>query len=81
MPTYTYKCETCGEFEISHPISAPPVATCPDCGAPVIRLISGGTGFIMKGGGGGGRRDPMSCGRDRPCCGRETRCDRPPCDE
>ena len=27
---------------------------CPECGEPVKRLISGGTGFILKGGGAGG---------------------------
>lgn len=75
MPTYVYQCSNCGEFEEQQSISAPALGSCPTCGGAVRRLIVGGTGFIMK-----GRGAPAShCERETPCCGRETRCDRPPC--
>jgi len=75
MPTYPYACARCGEFELEQAISAPAVERCPSCGGPVERLIAGGSGFIMRGGG-----DPRGgCERTTPCCGRETRCDKPPC--
>jgi len=80
MPTYEYACETCGGFEVQQSMTEPALTRCPTCGGPVRRLISGGTGFIMGGGGSGGggtRRD--ACDRETPCCGRATRCDKPPC--
>lgn len=57
MPTYTYECPICGEFEFQHSISEK-LDCCPQCMAndsveppKVRRLISGGTGFILTGGG------------------------------
>ena len=75
MPTYVYECEGCGEFEVQQSISEPALARCPQCGIAVRRVISGGTGFIFKGRG----ASASHCDRDAPCCGRETRCDKPPC--
>jgi putative FmdB family regulatory protein len=75
MPTYLYQCPTCGEYEVSHAMSEPPRETCPSCGLPVTRLIAGGNGVIVKGPHG----TDNHCNRGTPCCGRETRCDRPPC--
>lgn len=53
MPTYDYKCSGCGEeFEYFHSISDNPIKKCPVCGKnKVVRLISGGSGFILKGSG------------------------------
>ncbi len=51
MLTYAYECERCGEFEIDQRISEPALKKCPECDGKVQRLISGGAGFIMKGGG------------------------------
>lgn len=51
MLTYAYECDKCGEFEWEQSIRDPRLEACPHCGAPVERLISGGSGFIMKGGG------------------------------
>jgi putative FmdB family regulatory protein len=49
MPTYEYKCESCGHhFEKRQSMSDKPVKTCPKCGQPVRRVISGGTGVIIK---------------------------------
>ena len=52
MPTYEYKCQDCGEkFEEFQNITDPPVTRCPECGGPVQRLISGGSGLLFKGSG------------------------------
>ena len=73
MPTYEYDCKTCGIFEAMQKMSDPPLATCPDCGGPVKKRFSAGTGIIMKGGA------APRCDRDQPCCGRQTRCDEAGC--
>ena len=75
MPTYVYECSRCGELEVDQSITAPPLERCPQCGLPVKRLIAGGTSFVLKGGGG----PRTHCDREAPCCGRATRCDKPPC--
>jgi putative FmdB family regulatory protein len=82
MPTYEYECQKCEHrFERFQNMSAEPIKTCPECGGNVDRLISGGAGVIIKGSitadhvGG-----QPSCGRHRPCCGRDTVCDSKPCE-
>jgi putative FmdB family regulatory protein len=56
MPTYTYECETHGEFEEMHSINEE-LEECPQCKAAGLpthkpkRLISMGTGFILLGNG------------------------------
>jgi hypothetical protein len=55
-------------------MSDPPLEVCPQCGENVKRVIAPGGSFIMKGKGGSAH-----CGQETPCCGRETRCDKPPC--
>ena len=54
MPTYDYKCESCGfEFESFHKVSElrddGMDEECPKCKSPCKRQISGGTGIIFKG--------------------------------
>jgi putative FmdB family regulatory protein len=60
MPTYEYVCEKCGhQFEKFQPISARPLAICPEdlCAqktwgrGKVKRAISAGAGLIFKGSG------------------------------
>ncbi len=52
MPTYDYKCDSCGyQFEAFQSMKDNPLTTCPDCGGSVQRLIGGGNGFIFKGSG------------------------------
>jgi putative FmdB family regulatory protein len=60
MPTYEYVCEKCGHrFEKVQPISAKPLAICPEdqCArkrwgkGKVTRVISAGGGLIFKGSG------------------------------
>jgi putative FmdB family regulatory protein len=53
MPTYEYKCKACGMFEYTQRISEEALESCPECGAEVERLISAGTGFILRGHGWG----------------------------
>jgi len=51
--TYEYVCTECGHgWEAEQAISAAPLKTCPHCGTDhAKRQISGGAGFILKGGG------------------------------
>ncbi len=53
MPTYEYGCDACGfTFEREQRITEDPLKKCPNCGKMKLRrLITGGTGFILKGGG------------------------------
>ncbi|NLV91656.1 MAG: hypothetical protein GX030_04575 [Firmicutes bacterium] len=51
MPTYEYKCEKCGKFEVEQRITAEPLQTCPTCNSSVQRLISNNVGIIFKGSG------------------------------
>jgi putative FmdB family regulatory protein len=52
MPSYDYECTSCSHtFEAFQSMSDAPLTTCPTCGGPVRRLISGGSGIIFKGSG------------------------------
>jgi putative FmdB family regulatory protein len=52
MPTYEYRCPSCGtDFEKFQKMSDPPVAECPSCGANAERRLSGGAGLLFKGSG------------------------------
>ncbi len=49
MPTYEYECSRCGlHFERQQSMKDAPIKECPECGEEVQRLVSGGSGFIMK---------------------------------
>ena len=84
MPTYEYECESCGlKFERRQAITELPFTECPECNGKTRRLVSGGTGFILKGAG-HGRMAPSgrSCSLEQvghTCCGREERCGKPAC--
>jgi putative FmdB family regulatory protein len=85
MPTYEYECTGCGgRFERRQAITDGPLGECPDCRGEVRRLVSGGSGFIVKGGvqGGMGGRHGDNCSLEdggTTCCGRGERCNKPPC--
>lgn len=86
MPTYEFECERCGlKFERRHSIAEEPVIDCPACGGPTRRLVSGGAGFIVRGGGreqGAPRGGECSLEETgTTCCGRTARCGKPPCGE
>jgi len=82
MPTYEYECGKCGlNFERQQAMTEKPVIDCPECGGSVRRLVSGGTGFIMKGAGHGHSGNKGGgCSLEqtgRTCCGRDVRCGKP----
>ena len=83
MPTYEYRCKSCGHtLDVSHGMADEPAVNCPQCGATCARIISGGIGVVFKGRGfyatdkGG---SAPACGRGARCCGRPEPCDRPAC--
>ena len=51
--TYEYVCEACGhQWEAQQSIKDSPLKKCVSCGVDrAKRLVSGGTGFLLKGGG------------------------------
>ncbi len=52
MPTYDYRCQSCGHcFEAFQSISADPLDECPLCNGRVERVIGGGSGLLFKGSG------------------------------
>ncbi|MBP7583212.1 MAG: zinc ribbon domain-containing protein [Spirochaetes bacterium] len=74
MPSYDYVCLSCAHrFEARQAMSAAPLDECPECGGNVRRIITGGSGFMMKGGGAAAPRT-TACGSDTPCCGRGEPC-------
>ncbi len=84
MPTYEYECRACGKgFERRQAITEAPLDKCPACHGEVRRLVSGGTGFIFKGGGDGrAGQHGRECSLEqegRTCCGRGEHCGKPPC--
>ena len=52
MPTYDYRCEKCGVFEIVHKMSDDDKTKCPTCGSQIEKLISSSrmptSGVIVK---------------------------------
>ncbi|MCZ6703019.1 MAG: zinc ribbon domain-containing protein [Ignavibacteria bacterium] len=52
MPTYDYKCLSCGhQFEVFQSMTAELVSNCTKCNGKVKRLIGAGSGPIFKGSG------------------------------
>ena len=51
MPTYDYKCTSCGhELEAFHAMSAEPLVDCPQCNQPeLIKLVGMGAAVIVRG--------------------------------
>jgi len=90
MPTYEYRCRQCGAaFEKFQKMTDAPLTACPSCGGPVDRLIGAGGGLILKGAGFHANDYPSTkaatasatrCGRDRPCCGRDSFCGKTECE-
>ena len=71
MPIYEYRCEECGavtEF-LQRSIVVSEKVMCENCGSDkVVKLLSAVNVSVSSGRPSG-----------RTCCGRETRCDTPPC--
>lgn len=53
MPTYEYACEACGHhWDAVQSMKDAVITRCPKCKKhKAKRLVSGGTGFVLKGGG------------------------------
>lgn len=51
MPTYTYKCEKCGKFDVSQSIKEEALTVCPNCGGHIKRVIGNNVNVILKGSG------------------------------
>lgn len=69
MPIYEYRCVDCGTtFEAL--VRDQGVVTCPDCGSSSLKKLLS-TPTVLSG------RTARPAGRT--CCGREERCDAPPC--
>lgn len=84
MPTYEYKCDSCGiKFEARQSINDDPITQCTRCNGKVRRLISGGSGFIMKGSYGSvSKSDVGGCSLKQTgttCCGRSENCGKSSC--
>jgi len=72
MPIYEYRCKNCGErVEILVRSESNGSPICPNCGSALLeKLLS--APHVMT-----GQRRPAG----RTCCGREERCETPPCSE
>ena len=71
MPLFDYRCLRCGAVhERLRGVSEPDPTGCPECGGPLDRLVSRPAEFRNL--------RPRPAGKT--CCGRDERCDTPPCD-
>ena len=48
MPTYTYRCEMCGQFDWIHPMGEE-LLYCPKCGMPDFKRVYGNVAVSFKG--------------------------------
>ena len=71
MPIYEYRCRSCGSIhEFLVGIGDDANILCGDCGSVDMEKIMSAASFLDRG------------AESRPgttCCGREERCERPPC--
>jgi putative FmdB family regulatory protein len=75
MPAYEYECADCSRrFERRQKISEPPIASCPECGGSVKRLISGGAGTISRGSLHSSSDTQPACALGGGCCGENHAC-------
>jgi putative FmdB family regulatory protein len=83
MPIYEYECKACGRrFERQQAISEAPMTECPECHGEVHRLVTGGAGFIVRGGQSRIGQGTDTCSFEQSghtCCGRNERYGKPPC--
>jgi putative FmdB family regulatory protein len=70
MPIYEYKCRSCGRVSeiLVHGFTNPQPPQCPVCGCDMDKCLSS-PGLVMQ----------KSSRSGRTCCGREERCEKPPC--
>jgi putative FmdB family regulatory protein len=70
MPIYEYKCPSCGRVTevLVQGFFSPQAPSCPDCGNVMERRLSSLSMVAER-----------SSHPGRTCCGREERCEKPPC--
>lgn len=70
MPIYEYQCKPCGQISevLVHSFFSPPSPKCPGCGHDMERRLSSPSLVVKEGKHSG-----------TTCCGREERCEKPPC--
>ena len=52
MPTYTYRCETCGhQFDIFQHFTEDSLTECPECGKNTLHKVYSPVGIVFKGSG------------------------------
>lgn len=52
MPTYTYRCETCGhQFDIFQHFTDDALTECPECGKQSLHKVYAPVGIVFKGSG------------------------------
>lgn len=70
MPIYEYECKSCGQIqEILQKSAEEPSLKCTHCGGTDFKkLIS--AAFVSTG---------ISANKGKTCCGRDERCETPPC--
>jgi len=72
MPIYEFRCRNCNaRFEVLVRAASSPV-TCPNCGAALLEKQVSAPAVVSAG-------EYREAGRT--CCGREGRCERPPCSD
>jgi len=82
MPTYEYLCEFCGyQFEKMQKMTDERIKVCPKCGKTLSRLIGKGGAIIIKGSTSSMSSYKSDSFSGQTCCGREERCDTPPCSD
>ena len=70
MPIYDYRCRECGRVsEVFLRSLEGEVIKCPHCGSEDVDKLFSASYMIRMGEAGGGST----------CCGRDSRCDTPPC--
>jgi len=70
MPIYEYRCLDCGHLsEIFVRIMASGAERCPGCGSTALERLPSGPHLLRRG---------LKKGSGT-CCGREERCEAPPC--
>jgi len=70
VPTYEYKCDGCGVFEMEQRITEPALEQCPHCHSSVRRLISRNIGIVFKGSGfyiNDSRKNSEACSTESSC--------------
>jgi putative FmdB family regulatory protein len=70
MPIYEYRCRVCGQVAeaLVQGFFSPQAPKCPDCGRDMERRLSSPIMVTEKG-----------KNKGKTCCGREERCEKPPC--